>query len=384
MGLSRKLRKKAKVIINKVYGLVQRRPAKVIGVTVDNVDQYYGGRQDVSYVIRSEDSGNVAFEPSCIKEHLVSHFKSFQSLTRVVLLKVKHPEFQFNSNYLLDNFCNVVYQPGINLHQLNIGYKYLKKTKKINGTIAYLSNSNVSNYGHWFQYAFPLLRFYWDLLGRDKIDYYYIGDVALTAFQKESLQLAGISSDQLITFPCRGDEVVMAIKQNPVQHGYAKFNDLGTFNFLQEIFKSYRKAADTPRKIYVGRGKVSYRKVLNEDWLTGLLSANGFEIISMDGLTLKEQALLFYNADSIIAPHGSALTNIMFCKPGTRLLELFPYQYKDWFNVSFAACGKLDYYYYYGNKANADNNPAIYNDILIDPEGLRKFLSDYGWLGNER
>ncbi len=379
MDLNRKIRKRIKIAVNRIYGLLQKRPGKVIGVTVENVRQLYGERQDIHYIVRTADHGRINFEPTSVKEHRVSHFKSFRSVTKMVLLKIKHPDFQFNSNYLLDDTRNVVYQPGIGLHQLNIGYKYLKKPRKLNGTIVYLSNSNVSNYGHWFQYAFPLLNFYWDILGREKINYYYIGDINLTAFQKESLELAGIHENQLITHPCTGDEIVIAIKENPLQHGYAKFNDLGTFQFLQQIFREYRRVTDSPKRIYVGRGKVSYRKVINERLLTALLAVNDFEIISMDGLTLKEQALLFYNADYIIAPHGSALTNIMFCRPGTKLLELFPYQYKDWFNVSFAACGKLDYYYYYGDKANADNNPAIYNDILIELDGLQRFLSNYGW-----
>ena len=52
-----------------------------------------------------------------------------------------------------------------------------------------------------------------------------------------------------------------------------------------------------------------------------------FTSVVMDNLSIFEQINLFHNAEFIIAPHGAALTNLAFCKPGTRVMELFSPNY---------------------------------------------------------
>ena len=46
--------------------------------------------------------------------------------------------------------------------------------------------------------------------------------------------------------------------------------------------------------------------------------------LSNDYVTLSpmQQARLFHSADVVIAPHGGALANLIFCRPGTRIIEL--------------------------------------------------------------
>ena len=34
---------------------------------------------------------------------------------------------------------------------------------------------------------------------------------------------------------------------------------------------------------------------------------------------------MFWNANSIIGAHGAALTNLVFCKPKTKVIELKPF-----------------------------------------------------------
>ena len=39
---------------------------------------------------------------------------------------------------------------------------------------------------------------------------------------------------------------------------------------------------------------------------------------------MREQILLFQSADFIIGPHGAGLANLLFCEPGTKVIELMP------------------------------------------------------------
>ena len=93
------------------------------------------------------------------------------------------------------------------------------------------------------------------------------------------------------------------------------------------------EAVDGPRtKLYVGRPPGVRRGVSNEAAMRPLLEAAGFEIVVMEGRTVAEQAALLARADVVIAPHGGALTNMIFCRPGTKVVELlsrhvYPYYY---------------------------------------------------------
>ena len=51
---------------------------------------------------------------------------------------------------------------------------------------------------------------------------------------------------------------------------------------------------------------------------------NGYKIINPQLYEIDEQIEIFSNADKIIAPHGSNLANIIFCKPGTEIFEIAP------------------------------------------------------------
>ena len=49
-----------------------------------------------------------------------------------------------------------------------------------------------------------------------------------------------------------------------------------------------------------------------------------FKVINPQLYEIEEQIEIFSNAEKIIAPHGSNLANIIFCKPGTEIFEITP------------------------------------------------------------
>ena len=77
-------------------------------------------------------------------------------------------------------------------------------------------------------------------------------------------------------------------------------------------------------KIYVSRQNTNYRNVVNEDDLIDLLKQNNFKIIDPNHLEIIEQIQLFSQAKFVISPTGSSLANIIFCKPGTKIIEISP------------------------------------------------------------
>jgi capsular polysaccharide biosynthesis protein len=76
------------------------------------------------------------------------------------------------------------------------------------------------------------------------------------------------------------------------------------------------------RDLFVRRGKVDRRRMLNEDEAAAHFSRKGFEVIDAGQLDFFEQVELFRSARTVIAPHGAALSNIVFAPPGGVLIEL--------------------------------------------------------------
>ena len=77
-------------------------------------------------------------------------------------------------------------------------------------------------------------------------------------------------------------------------------------------------------KIYIRRDNANYRKILNEADLIEKLRKQDFEIINPQHFEIIEQMKIFSNAELIMSPHGSNLSNIIFCKKGTKVIEISP------------------------------------------------------------
>ena len=77
-------------------------------------------------------------------------------------------------------------------------------------------------------------------------------------------------------------------------------------------------------KIYIRREDANYRKILNEADLISKLRKLEFEIINPHHFEILEQMKIFSNAELILAPHGSNLSNIIFCRKDTKIIEISP------------------------------------------------------------
>ena len=93
--------------------------------------------------------------------------------------------------------------------------------------------------------------------------------------------------------------------------------------FLEKFLMNVKVPKFKP-KIYIRREDANYRKVLNEADLISKLRSQDFEIINPQHFEILEQMKIFSNAEVIISPHGSNMSNLIFCKEGTKILEISP------------------------------------------------------------
>jgi capsular polysaccharide biosynthesis protein len=99
----------------------------------------------------------------------------------------------------------------------------------------------------------------------------------------------------------------------------------------------------TPTRIYVDRSCGRLRPLINERDLVAALTGIGFVAVRPETLSVADQVRLFRGADTILAPHGAGLTNLGFCRPGTRVLELLPDSYCNWCFRNLSGLMQLNY-----------------------------------------
>jgi len=185
------------------------------------------------------------------------------------------------------------------------------------------------NYFHWIIDALPRLRH----LDPTSYDLLY---TPLTApFHLETLAALHIPASRHLDarigshYRCR---TLTAL--SPLPLGQISAAD---HTYLRTLFPT--EPTTQKRRLYISRGDSWRRRILNEDALLTYLTALDFETHTLAGLTIAQQAQLFSEAEHIIAPHGAALTNLVFAPPTCRVLELFAanYLYPHYQNLS-ATC----------------------------------------------
>lgn len=291
-----------------------------------------------------------------------------------ILLDIQDPRFSYRNNHVLDSQLNVVDEQGYEDGVLKIFRQILEKPQPLSGTVAYLSNAYPFNFYHWMCRILPALALYDERFGLDTIDYFYIGSVPVKGFVKESLVRAGIPADKLIHHACTADRLLAAIPNRASFDGSAPINE-AYFRYSRQLFQDVLGTAEqTPQKtrIYVARGNIGRRQVLNEAAVLSCLQAYGFESVSMDGKTLQAQAEIFAQAEAIVAPHGAALTNLLFAPENVTLIELFPDGYVNNCFYTLANYLSADYAYLESQDTEQDALPLHWRDIKVDIPQLKQ------------
>lgn len=95
-------------------------------------------------------------------------------------------------------------------------------------------------------------------------------------------------------------------------------------------------------RIYLRRA--GRRRVLNEEQVVNLMRKHGFTVVDDHPRTLVDQIGIFRDADIVVAPHGGALANLLWCRPGGRVLELAGSGYFPDYFRELADFGHLEYW----------------------------------------
>ncbi len=274
----------------------------------------------------------------------------------------------------------------------------LPELEKIDGTVAVLSGLSGNVYFHWMVDILPRLEIL-KIHGIDlaEIDWFLVNSYQ-QPFQRESLKILGIPEEKILESD-RHPYIQAKQLIVPSFPGYLGWLPSWALEFHRRVFfqtiKQESKTENKPRKfyperIYISRNNSRYRRVFNEEEVRSKLSQLGFVCISPESMTLTEQIAIFAHAKVIIAAHGSGLTNIMFCRPGTKIIELVSPNYiRHYYWVISQQLG-LEHYYLKGEDFTCYpirqlmyQNPLT-EDIIVNLNSLEKVLKITGIIENTK
>lgn len=148
--------------------------------------------------------------------------------------------------------------------------------------------------------------------------------------------------------------------------------------YIRQHFLGYARDEKTyPKRFYIARKNTTNRSY-NEQELTRVASKYGFEIVSPEIYSVAEQFALFASAECIIGASGAALSNIVCCKPGCRVLVLFSHDINLTVFSGIAGCLDVDMRYLIGE---CEDPLSLQTSYTIDAERFRNSITD--WLLKE-
>ncbi|ADG08958.1 DUF563 domain-containing protein [Caulobacter segnis] len=125
------------------------------------------------------------------------------------------------------------------------------------------------------------------------------------------------------------------------------------------------------KKIYVSRLGSLKRILVNEAELEAALAARGFAIVKPEALSVREQVALFHQADVIVAPAGAALANVLFCRPGAKIIELQPSNFTGVWVRNIALLAGVDWRAFFA--------PSPLSETEVYLEGHHRPNAEFSW-----
>ena len=280
----------------------------------------------------------------------------------------------FRDNLVIDPWGRVVFPRATDedgrqftLRDLRPWRVPLERPRRVRGSIAYLSDTSVQNFGHWMLYVFPLVGLYREYLGDDP-DFFYLGK-RTQAWHYDSLAELGISRERILTDAVSGDRMLAAIADSTFPTP-TRFLD-----FTTSALRLPPDPSEPSRRIYISRRLRPTRPLANEEACLAVLERHGFRSYCTEMLTLREERELFANAEAVVAVHGAGVANLLLCPEGCVVVELFAHCFTStWFAEACAARGQV-YASLHGEPMTARGLPGKHQPVFIDTAKLDEVLA---------
>lgn len=191
-------------------------------------------------------------------------------------------------------------------------------------------------------------------------------------FETELLTLLDISSDRIFDSRRHALSFDRCLLANNSSWFYPSARDLLTLKAAVE--GQLPPPPDQPsRRLYISRK--GRRQVVNEAELTQLLARFGFEVVPDEPRSVAEQVRLYQSADFVLGPHGASFANLLWCRPGTQLLELFAPTYRPEYFRYLAHVLQLRYAAHSAGPLLESHHSQVNADLTVDLDEVEQGLT---------
>ena len=270
-----------------------------------------------------------------------SFFKSYKN-KKYNIYKLQDARIFTDNNENVSVIKNNILIPKLSFQQINGKLKHAKYNtvikkgtpsllKKFPGTVLNLAQgASGNNYFHFFFDIIPKIYLIKKKI-RNHINFYYVS--APKQWQIKIFKILGIKESELINSSIHkhifADQIICL--DHPWYHkGFIQdqVKKLPKWVILinRKIFLKKALRFKCSKKIFLDRSgsRFSHCQIFNQKPINKWVKKNNLIIYKPEKLPFKKQIHLFKNASVILGAHGAAFTNIIFCKPGTKIIEIIP------------------------------------------------------------
>lgn len=203
------------------------------------------------------------------------------------------------------------------------------------GTTAIIQAPGARNYFHWMIEVSPRLLALREYLRQgagplDRVLLFYDGPARFITESIEFLYPDLAGRIEYSTKPlCALENCLFFTDQTRYENHNSRWKP--TTAFLSEEIDD-QLAALPPRQgpgraILVTRTDAPTRRLVNEDLLLEAFAPEGLERVAFGDLHLRDQMKVMADARLVMGVHGAGMTNLLFCRPGTAVVEFTSTQY---------------------------------------------------------
>lgn len=177
------------------------------------------------------------------------------------------------------------------------------------------------NYYHWFCDVLPRLH---RVINHLPPDMNFIVPANMEPWKLKSLEAIGISSNKCVSF---NGSIPWKLEELYYTPPVTMTGDIekDSIKWVRSKLVSVDSNENDSKKdrIFISRKKALKRRIVNENLLCEFLMMHNFKTVIAEDYSIEEQVEIFKKASFVVAPHGAGLTNLLYCSPGTKVLEIF-------------------------------------------------------------
>ncbi len=298
-------------------------------------------------------SDHIVHAPSMTLEHLVDHYwhPALGLLISRDGLIWRHSFLGPFQDGFLSSIKAIVDRPTPDGRVEHIFYEdRLGRVSTIVGEHLLIANSELPNFGHYLLDIVPLIRL-GAKMGVPMLTW------TLKPWQRALITRLDVRPGLIREIKPRTvflEHAIVSNRHSGVSSQNAHPQHREVFSFILSNVRRHAPSTIYPNRILLCRSIRNSRNIKNRRTVIDALSRLGFAAIQPEKLPFDEQAMMFSKADFVVSEFGAAMANLVFCRTGTKVVEIIAEGQHDPWSAHLCAMLELNYVVLFQRQSEED------------------------------